>query len=186
MSYFDSGSKFFCRSEAEFDAGANEHLAQDPVAFAHELRRREPHDRKVTFETTTHRRQVGVDIAREKWGPVSFKNDEAVRFRHKLSEKIIELRKELSLANTQVTFPDHISQEATGFAPPKYGLKWEIFDVKKHADYEALQELQRRKKLAQERVAYEKALTSLRDANIPSANSHGLSMAWGEILSSDM
>lgn len=182
MSYFDSSSNFFCTSESHPRVDTRLFSEKDPVSFASDLRIQE--SRKVQADTAVRRKQISADLAREKWGPVSFQNEEAVRFRHKLSEKIIELRRELSQANTVVTFPDHITQEATHFAPPKYGSKWEIFDVKKHADTEAIRELQRKQRLAQERVAYAKTLTNLKSPNPSNANR--LSMAWGDILSSDV
>lgn len=183
MSYFDSGSSFFCNGSTDQIVDVSMFSDKDPVSFASEIGSQAPLRRP---ELKTIPRRNHSSIAREKWDPVSFRNEEAVQFRHRLTDKIMELRTELSQANTVVTFPNHITQEATQFAPPKYGLKWEIFDVKKHADHDALLELQRKKRQAMERVAFEKNLTAMHLSGARQSDAHGLAMAWGEILSSDV
>ena len=150
MSYFDGGSNFFASHAAHEGTGAT--LDVDPVDFACSIP-------VPSFTHTTRapiRKSSYSNIARAKWGPVTFRDDEAVRFRTELTDKIVELRKDLSTANTTVTFPEHVPTEATTYFRPEHGSKWEMFDLKKHADPQALQSLQAKKRDALERLMYQR------------------------------
>lgn len=150
MSYFDGDSNFFATHGQHERRGSE--LEIDPTEFACSV----PISSYTPKSTIPIRKAGFSNIARAKWGPVTFRDDEAVRFRTELTERIVELRRDLARANTTVSFPEHVPVEATTYFRPEHGTKWEMFDLKRHADPDALLHLQAKKKEALERLMYQR------------------------------
>jgi hypothetical protein len=83
------------------------------------------------------------NVARAKWGPVTFGNAQTVQFRDNLDAEIHAIREAFAAKSTIVTFPEQVADEALHYAPSRFGTEWEMFDPRKHSDFEAKERLVR-------------------------------------------
>ena len=74
------------------------------------------------------------NMARAKWGLVSFHNPEVIQLHRDVTETILDHRLAYRQCNTRCTFPDVVPEEALSYYRPRdeFGSDWEMFDAKKH------------------------------------------------------
>ena len=91
------------------------------------------------------------NLARAKWGSVSFGNERTVEFREALDRDIQGIRDAFAQKSTHVHFPEQVADEALAYAPSRFGTEWEMLEPRRHADFEAKERLRREEEAKRKR-----------------------------------
>jgi len=116
-----------------------------------------------------------INKAREKWSHISFGYEKSENLdRAKAAEVIVQqqpkvyanMMRTLLGGATSIPFPDHVTEEAKSYVPPRLGIEWEAFDsVREIEEQKGVKYLVSYKGMAGYRKADKRQKNPLRDSS---------------------